>query len=234
MIDFKALQACFPAEDIEWRIQQAGEKNGKVWALCIAYVTNRAIQTRLDEVVGPDNWKNEFLAGPNGGVVCGLSIRVDREDGCSEWVTKWDGADNTDIEQVKGGLSGAMKRAAVQWGIGRYLYELEEEFADVREDGRMRGKVKGRTPGEDRSFRWNPPKLPAWAVPGSTDAPRDSSTDRDPGSRKMPIGQHKDIPLRDVPTKALQGAKDWCTEKDAARWADLVADIDAVLAEREG
>ncbi|WP_263317101.1 Rad52/Rad22 family DNA repair protein, partial [Enterobacter hormaechei] len=62
----------------------------------------------------------------NGGVECGISIKVE-----GEWITKWDAAENTQVEAVKGGRSGAMKRAAVQWGIGRYLYNLEEGFAVV-------------------------------------------------------------------------------------------------------
>ena len=33
----------------------------------------------------------------------------------SEWVTKWDAAENTQVKPSKGGRSGAMKRAAVQW-----------------------------------------------------------------------------------------------------------------------
>lgn len=157
MVDFAALRARFPADAIEWRLSQAGETNGRIWALCLAYVTNRAIQARLDQVVGPENWKNEYVPGPGGGVMCGLSLRIG-----DEWVTKWDGAENTDVEGVKGGLSGAMKRAAVQWGIGRYLYDLPESFAQIHRDGRFRGKTKGAggTP-----FRWDPPELPAWALP---------------------------------------------------------------------
>jgi hypothetical protein len=154
-IDFTALREFFEPDEIEWRVQQSGEKNGRVWAACVPYVTNRAIQTRLDEVVGPGRWKNEFCPGPGGGVLCGLSIRVG-----VEWVTKWDGAENTGVEGVKGGLSSAMKRAAVQWGIGRYLYGLEETFARVHEGGRMRGKTRG-----GKAFRWDPPALPAAVLP---------------------------------------------------------------------
>jgi hypothetical protein len=162
-INFKALQAYFAPDEIEWRIQQAGEKNGRVWAIAVPYVTNRAIQSRLDEVVGPENWRNEFSPGPDGGVMCGISIRV-----CGEWVTKWDGAENTDVEGVKGGLSAAMKRAAVQWGIGRYLYGLEESFAHVHDRGRHRGKFRDAS-GQQRTFRWDPPELPEWAFPRTVD-----------------------------------------------------------------
>ena len=155
-INYRALQACFAPDEIEWRIQQAGEKNGRIWAIAVPYVTNRAIQQRLDEVAGPSNWRNEFRPGPDGGVMCGIAIRVG-----DEWVTKWDGAENTDVEGVKGGLSAAMKRAAVQWGIGRYLYGLDDAFAHVHEHGRLRGKLKD----GGKVFRWDPPALPAWALP---------------------------------------------------------------------
>ncbi|MDB4952102.1 MAG: Rad52/22 double-strand break repair protein [Gemmatimonadetes bacterium] len=160
-INWQAVAALFPPADLEWRLQQSGEKNGRVWAMAVPYITARAIMQRLDDVVGPGAWKNKFQPGPGGGVVCGISVRVG-----DEWVTKWDGAENTDFEGVKGGLSGAMKRAAVQWGIGRYLYGLEDAFARVHEEGRLRGKTK-----EGKAFKWDPPVLPAWAVPAATPAP---------------------------------------------------------------
>lgn len=160
--DLARLRDPFAPGDIEWRVQQAGEKNGKPWARVLAYVTNRAIMERFDEVVGPDNWQNVFKEGPAGGVVCGLSVRVVRADGTVEWVTKWDGAENSDVEPVKGGLSNAMKRAAVQWGIGRYLYDLEEGWARVHDGGRFSAK------GKDGSwFKWDPPELPSWARPAA-------------------------------------------------------------------
>ncbi|GJG88240.1 hypothetical protein tb265_34210 [Gemmatimonadetes bacterium T265] len=159
-ITLERLRDPFAPEDIEWRVQQAGEKNGKPWARVLAYVTNRAIQERLDEVVGPENWQNTFREGPAGGVVCGIAVRVPRADGTVEWITKWDGAENTDVEPVKGGLSNAMKRAAVQWGIGRYLYDLDEGWARVHDGGRLSAKTK-----DGAWFKWDPPELPAWATP---------------------------------------------------------------------
>ncbi len=162
-MDFKKLGEPFSARDIEWRLQQCGEKSGGgFWGKCLAYVTNRAIQQRLDDVIGAENWKNEFAKAPDGGVMCGISIRIVRENGEAEWVTKWDGAENTDIEAVKGGLSGAMKRAAVQWNIGRYLYNLEEGWVEVNDKGLFQGKTKS-----GKVFRWNPPELPDWALPRS-------------------------------------------------------------------
>jgi len=153
------LQRPFEANEIEWRSQQTGEKNGKCWAMVLAYVTNRAIMDRLDEVFGVSGWKNEFLPTPSmDGVMCGISAKFG-----SEWVTKYDGADNTQIEAVKGGLSSAMKRTAVQFGIGRYLYQLESNFAQVVE-GRTNGAKSAKTK-SGTWFNWLPPELPNFALP---------------------------------------------------------------------
>lgn len=163
------LRKPFASSDIEWRITRSGVKqNGDVWALCTAYVTNRAIMDRLDDVCGQAGWFNQYAPGPGGGLLCGISIKVD-----SEWVTKWDGADNTQIEAVKGGLSGSMKRAAVQWGVGRYLYNVEEGYAKIcPENGNGKGIYRGEAKKRDNTkvfFTWNPPKLPAWALPKEDD-----------------------------------------------------------------
>ena len=118
------LAAPFDDPDIEWRLQSVNKE--KTSGKAVPYVTNRAIQNRLDSVVGVDCWKNEYIPWHNDGKkasqLCGISIYFkDR----NEWVAKYDGAEDTDIEPIKGGLSDSMKRAAVQWGIGRYLYEMD-------------------------------------------------------------------------------------------------------------
>lgn len=130
-----ALSRRFPAEDLAWKPVSILREQGK--ARVVPYVTNRAIMDRLDQVCGPENWRNEYLPGPNGGLLCGISIRLVREDHTAEWVTKWDGAENTQLEPVKGGLSASMRRAAVQWGIGRYLYRIPPVLAPVDEKGRL-------------------------------------------------------------------------------------------------
>lgn len=172
-MDLNDFDAPFAADDIEWRIQQSGKtRDGKVWAMVLAYVTNRAIMKRLDDVCGKAGWRNEYRDIPNnGGVECGISIKID-----SEWVTKWDAAENTLVEAVKGGRSGAMKRAAVQWGIGRYLYNLEEGFAQISSDkkqGWHRAKLKDGT-----GFYWLPPSLPDWAMPASCNQPSPENTNQ--------------------------------------------------------
>lgn len=169
LYDWPKLREPFPSDAIEWRIGHAGQSGDKIWALALAYITARHVQDRLDDVFGPENWRNDYSAGVDGGIMCMLSVRVG-----NEWLTKMDGAPATDIEAVKGGLSAAMKRAAVQWGIGRYLYDLSDNFAKVHNGGKLRGSFK-----DDKNhyvrFKWDPPKLPAWALPppddGKTEAP---------------------------------------------------------------
>ena len=166
-MDLSKLKEPFRAEDIEWRIQQSGETNGRIWAKVLAYVTARAIENRLDEVCGPENWKNEFRKeGENGEYLCGISIKI-----AGEWITKWDGCSsagtNSNIDGFKTALSGSIKRAAATgWGIGRYLYSLEEGWAVICDDGMYSAKLKD----SNKWFKWNPPQLPAWALPkGDTD-----------------------------------------------------------------
>ena len=160
MNTLEMLKVPFLPRDIEWRVCRSGvSKTGAPWIMALAYIDNRAIMDRLDNTVGAENWRNEYTQAPCGGILCGLSIRVG-----GEWVTKWDGAENTDVEAIKGGLSGSMKRAAVQWGVGRYLYGLSENFATViqsKQEGSLSSKVKG----VDGYVNWLAPVLPDWAQP---------------------------------------------------------------------
>lgn len=172
MIDEKLeqLKRPFESKDIEWRVQQSGEKNGKYWAMVLAYVTNRAIMDRLDEVFGIGGWKNTFEPTPSmDGVMCGIGIRMK-----DEWIFKYDGAQNTDIEAVKGGLSSAMKRTAVQFGIGRYLYHLDSGFAKVVDKGTQGAKSAKAKDG--KWFYWLPPDMPTWALPASKDQLKEIAT----------------------------------------------------------
>jgi len=138
------LKEPFAVDEIEWRI--GATLKDKLKGLAVAYITNRAIQNRLDKVCGVDGWQNEFKE-VNGGFVCGISISIH-----GSWITKYDGASLTGIEPIKGGLSDAMKRAAAQWGIGRYLYKIPAQWVKI--------KLQGKSYVIDEV-----PKLPAWALP---------------------------------------------------------------------
>lgn len=108
----------FMDEEVSWR-EDRGDS-----ILC--YVDARAVQQRLDDVVGLENWQCRYREQPSGRLICGISIRINKE-----WVEKEDGAgnpsmrgQNAESHAAKGGISGAFKRAAVPWGIARHLYYL--------------------------------------------------------------------------------------------------------------
>ncbi len=193
--DLPLLAAPFDSADVEWKPGAVTRDKSK--GLAMAYLSNRAVQDRLDAVCGPADWRNEFRPGPDGGVVCGLSVYVERaglapgERG--EWVTKWDGADNTDVEAVKGGLSGSMKRAAVMWGIGRTLYGLPAQW--VRLDERGRFAEPPRLP------RDHGQRTPARTAPARPEPSRPESARPDqarPESARPDAGQ-PDAPRSDAP-----------------------------------
>lgn len=132
-----ALLAPFSAEEVQWRLRNSNDNGG----YAVPYLDSRAIQNRLDEVLGKENWQNAFTCAATGNqkesvaTICTISIYfADR----GEWVSKSDGAGPTDIEPVKGGLSDAFKRAASMWGVGRYMYELSDVWVNTE----MKGKSK--------------------------------------------------------------------------------------------
>ena len=221
-MDLSKLKEPFPAEDIEWRLQSCDKsKNGSVYAICLAYVTNRAICNRLDEVVGPENWKNEFITGPNGGILCGLSIKVD-----GEWITKFDGAENTNIEPVKGGLSGAMKRSAsTGWGIGRYLYYLDEGFAKILPENSKEG-LYGKTK-DGTKFKWLPPELPDWALPNGSGKPPAKTSKSSSKSSPTPPSEEDKKKCEELKSK-LMDYED-VIPKDS--WKDIEAAIQVATPE---
>jgi hypothetical protein len=109
---FAALAAPFDPDEVKVR-SQAGRQ--------LPYVTARTIMNRLDDVLGPENWWDEFVPLEHS-VICRLTIRL--PDGAV--LTKSDAggyagmADPGDDE--KSGFADAFKRTAVKFGVGRYLY----------------------------------------------------------------------------------------------------------------
>lgn len=125
---FKRLAAPFPPDKVSWRVgsTSADKKRG----LALAYIDARDVQDRLDEVCGAENWQCRYPHA-NGKTVCEIGIRIN-----GEWIWKADGAGDTDFEAEKGALSDAFKRAAVRWGIGRYLYDVEAPWVDITPTGK--------------------------------------------------------------------------------------------------
>lgn len=129
----KSLQEPFTEDELEFRV---GATNAdKTKGLALAYVQARSIQNRLDRVLGMDNWKVSYRE-IQGGFLCSLELRIG-----GEWIAREDGANNTEFEPIKGGISCAFKRVASVWGIGRYLYELESKWCPIEKQGRGYGFI---------------------------------------------------------------------------------------------
>lgn len=125
---FAKLAAPFSPSDIDWRVGSTNAEKTKGMAL--AYIDARVVMDRLDGTVGPAGWACRYYIA-EGKTVCELSLKCD-----GEWVTKSDGAGNSDFEAEKGALSDAFKRAAVRWGIGRYLYDLASPWVPIESRGK--------------------------------------------------------------------------------------------------
>lgn len=129
---FERLAAPFPPEAISWRVGSMTKDKSKARAL--AYLNARDVMRRFDEVIGPARWQTDYVAMPNGTFCCRIGVLCDaRGQNEGEWVWKANGADSTDIEGVKGGYSDSFKRAAVLWGVGQYLYDLDSPWVRVNE-----------------------------------------------------------------------------------------------------
>ena len=118
-------------------------------ALALPYVDARVIQDRLDEVLGVAGWQDEYECLPDGSVVCRLRLRLGHR-----WITKMDVGGPSEQpdegDRRKAAFSDALKRAAVKFGVGRYLYRLKPIWVDY--DPQRKQFVK-------------PPQLPDSALP---------------------------------------------------------------------
>jgi hypothetical protein len=109
---FAALAAPFESHEMKVRSQTGRQ---------LHYITARTAMNRLDNVLGPENWWDEYSPSENS-VLCRLTIRL--PDGTT--LTKCDAggyagmADSGDDD--KSGYSDGFKRAAVKFGVARYLY----------------------------------------------------------------------------------------------------------------
>lgn len=151
MSDTTPLTAPFLPTEVKFKPQSV--KGNR--ALALAYIDCRVIQDRLDAVLGVENWMDEYEILTDGSVMCRLRLRLN-----GEWVVKTDVGSPSEQpdsgDRLKAAFSDALKRAAVKFGIGRYLYRLPAVWCDY--DPQKRQFV-------------GTPQLPAWAIPKSKAAP---------------------------------------------------------------
>lgn len=124
MIDTDALEAPFDIEEIKQRPLVVKKDNTA--ALPANYIDARSVSRRLDKVVGPLNWQRDHKE-IKGVIYAGIGIYNETAD---SWVWKWDSGAESNMEKEKGEASDSFKRAAVNWGIGRFLYELPNIWVD--------------------------------------------------------------------------------------------------------
>lgn len=132
---YERLKAPFPPDAVSWRVGSTNKEKTKGMAL--AYIDARDVMNRLDEVCGPAGWQCEYVPMPNGTACCRIGIYA----GADMWIWKANGAENlTDSDKadakemaIKGTYSDAFKRAAVLWGIGRYLYDLPSPWVALNQ-----------------------------------------------------------------------------------------------------
>ncbi len=154
---FEQLAAPFDPSEVDWRVGSTTKDKAKGMAL--AYIDARTVMDRLDTVCGPAGWQNKYVM-EGSKTVCEIGIL------CGEtWVWKADGAGDSDVEAEKGALSDAFKRAAVRWGVGRYLYNLKSPWVALKAFGNSYAIADEAKPQLDALLRGNMPKPDAPAKP---------------------------------------------------------------------
>ena len=118
------------AEEIEVRVQQLINANGKYYTILLLYQDARAAMKILDESFGVYGWQRGHQT-IDGKMFCNIQIR-NPETG--EWVTKQDIGVESNTEAEKGQASDAFKRAAVNVGVGRELYSAPNIFINVPDE----------------------------------------------------------------------------------------------------
>lgn len=110
----------------KWRVNEFSKH--RPMATCVSYIDARDVAKHLDECLGPMNWQSDYkMVGDL--ILCGIGVK-DLE---GNWVWKWDTGAESRYEKEKGIVSDSFKRAAVKWGVGRFLYENEMQFVSANE-----------------------------------------------------------------------------------------------------
>lgn len=141
---YQKLRAPLSSKLISWR---AGRKaSNDTMGQALPFITPRVIQNKLDDIMGPENWRNSFLANTLGAgmasVIAIIELRLNGEwiaksDAAQVDTFKEDGQNNSKEIAIKGAYSDAFKRAAVMWGLGRYLYEFEAPWVALDANKRL-------------------------------------------------------------------------------------------------
>lgn len=126
----RSLKQPFLPEKVHWRVGSTNKD--KTRGMVLAYIDARDVMDRLDDVVGPGSWRT-FVEHQGPVAMTTLQIWCPFR---KEWIGQCDGAGATDFEGEKGRISDSLKRTAVRWGVGRYLYGLKSPWVEIEQRGR--------------------------------------------------------------------------------------------------
>lgn len=202
---FAALAAPFESGQVKTRSQSGRD---------LSYITARTAMNRLDDVVGPENWEAEFYSVCDV-LFCRITItlpdgrKVSKSDagGFKTMTTKEHGQTVEDEENTdKTGPSDAFKRAAVLWGVGRYLYrDGVPDFARAKEQG----------------------PRPAQMAQQPAQAPRSQPAERRQEERPQAQGGQQEPRQFDGPPRSGRGLFAWSKDREKEFNAPILKPIEA-------
>lgn len=146
-------------DEIQYRVGASGDSSKGKWAMALVYIDARTAQRELDEKFG-DDWEFTWatvgghLYAVKGSLKCNGKIR---EDVGYPQELKMKG-DANDSEALKDAVSDAEKRCAVQFGIGRFLYDAPKLYTYGVKTNKT-GKVIGFTEEGEQEIE---SKIDAW------------------------------------------------------------------------
>jgi hypothetical protein len=121
----RRLAEPFDASEVKFKPQTiSGDR-----ALMVPFVDARVVQDRLDDVLGVFGWEDRYQPQSDGSVLCLLTVHLG-----GRAVTKSDVGGQSEQpdegDRCKAAVSDALKRAAVKFGVGRYLYRQKPQWVD--------------------------------------------------------------------------------------------------------
>lgn len=134
----KDLARPFPR--IKWRRQNIFQYNGKYYANMFAYLEARQVADRLNDVLGFDGWSftweekliprkmwDKSIKGYTEEKLMPLAVKGTLKigDTIKEDVGYPNSTNSESEDHLKSAVSDALKRCAVHFGVGRFLYELK-------------------------------------------------------------------------------------------------------------
>lgn len=189
-----ALRAPFAAAAVKWKIE-ANPKEGKTLALVVAYLDARDVAERLDDAAGGDWWDDYTIPqrGDHKNLECRLTV-------CG--VTRVDVGESDSTKDL---YSDAFKRAAVKFGIGRFLYRLPIIYAQAEQFGKTWSVTKDAqaqliTLVDTLLSNKQPPRLEALYVRGTYQAPPTTAPAQGPARGQSGIANRRPVELAAVGT----------------------------------